>query len=125
MDGGRKNMKVLWTVNLIPAPVSVKLGKTAEVLGGWVESMAEQLSKNSDIELAVVCKCEENLDFCETVNGVKYFSLYYTSSTSLKELEEKCDKIVSDFKPDIINIEGTEYSTGNMRISADSFPLTI
>ena len=68
-------MKVLWTVNLIPAAVTVKLGKASEVLGGWVESMAEQLSKNKDIELGIVCKCEENLDFCETIDGVTYFSL--------------------------------------------------
>lgn len=102
-------MKVLWTVNLIPAAVSVKLGKKAEVLGGWVESMAAQLSKNSDVELGIVCKCEEKLDFCETIDGVTYFSLHYIASTSLSELSEKCDKIVSDFKPDIINIEGTEF----------------
>ena len=102
-------MKILWTVNLIPAEVSVKLGKTAEVLGGWVESMAEQLRKNSDVELGIVCKCEENISFIEKINGVTYFSLHYTPSTSLSELEAKCDKIVSDFKPDIINIEGTEF----------------
>ncbi len=102
-------MKVLWTVNLIPSEVSVKLGMTAEVLGGWVESMAEQLRKNNDIELGIVCKCENDISFIETINGITYFSLYYTPSTSLAELEEKCDKIVSDFKPDIINIEGTEF----------------
>ena len=102
-------MKVLWTVNLIPAAVSVKLGKTSEVLGGWVESMAEQLSKNNDIELGIVCKCEENLDFLETIDGITYFSLHYTTSTSLADLEAKCDRIVTDFKPDIINIEGTEF----------------
>lgn len=102
-------MKILWTVNLIPAEVSLKLGKTAEVLGGWVESMAAQLRKNNDIELGIVCKCEENISFVETINGVTYFSLYYTPSTSLTELEAKCDKIVSDFRPDIINIEGTEF----------------
>ncbi len=102
-------MKVLWTVNLIPAAVTVKLGKATEVLGGWVESMAEQLSKSKDIELGIVCKCEENLSFCENINGVTYFSLYYTPSTSLDELETKCNKIVSEFGPDIINIEGTEF----------------
>ena len=102
-------MKILWTVNLIPAEVSVKLGKTAEVLGGWVESMAEQLRKNSGIELGIVCKCEENISFIEKINGVTYFSLHYTPSTSLSELEAKCDKIVCNFKPDIINIEGTEF----------------
>lgn len=102
-------MRVLWTVNLIPAAVSVKLGKSSEVLGGWVESMAEQLGKNADIELGIACKCEENLSFCETINGIKYFSLHYTSATSLSELEAKCNSIVNDFKPDIINIEGTEF----------------
>ncbi len=102
-------MKVLWTVNLIPAAVSVKLGRTSEVLGGWVESMADRLSQNNDIELGIVCKCEENLDFCETINGITYFSLHYTSSTSLEDLEVKCDRIVANFNPDIINIEGTEF----------------
>lgn len=102
-------MRVLWTVNLIPAEVSVKLGIASEVLGGWVESMAEQLRKNSDIELGIVCKCEKNLNFKETINGITYFSLFYTSSTSLEELEKKCDDIISEYKPDIINIEGTEF----------------
>lgn len=102
-------MKVLWTVNLIPAAVSVKLGKTSEVLGGWVESMAAKLSENNDIELGIVCKCEENLNFCEVIDGITYFSLYYTSSTSLSELESKCNEIVTKFNPDIVNIEGTEF----------------
>ncbi len=102
-------MRVLWTVNLIPAAVSVKLGMTAEVLGGWVEAMAAQLVKNSGIELGIVCKCEGNLHFCEKIDGITYFSLYYTPSTDISELESKCDKIISDFKPDIINIEGTEF----------------
>ncbi len=102
-------MKILWTVNLIPAEVSVKLGMSAEVLGGWVESMAAQLRKNSEVELGIVCKCEKNINFLETINGITYFSLHYTPSTSLSELEKKCDKIVSGFKPDIINIEGTEF----------------
>lgn len=102
-------MRVLWTVNLIPAAVSSKLGKTSEVLGGWVESMAEQLSENKNISLGIVCKCEENLSFCETINGITYFSLYYTSSTTLDEIEAKCSEIVTEFKPDIINIEGTEF----------------
>lgn len=102
-------MKILWTVNLIPSAVSVKLGMASEVLGGWVEAMAEQLSKKSDVELGIVCKCEKELHFCEKINGVTYFSLYYTPSTKLHELEAQCDKIVSEFKPDIINIEGTEF----------------
>lgn len=102
-------MKVLWTVNLIPGAVTAKLGKTSEVLGGWVESMAAQLTKTGGIELGIVCKCEEKLEFCEKIGGITYFSLYYTPSTPLAELEQKCDAIVEQFKPDIVNIEGTEF----------------
>lgn len=102
-------MRILWTVNLIPSAVSVRLGKTSEVLGGWVESMAAQLSKNKDISLGIICKCEEQLSFCENIDGVTYFSLYYTSSTPLDELETRCAEIISEFKPDMINIEGTEF----------------
>ncbi len=112
-------MRVLWTVNLIPAAVSAKLGKTSEVLGGWVEAMADKLSKNGNIELGIVCKCEENLDFCEVINGVTYFSLHYTPSTPLDELCSKCDKILSEFTPDIVHIEGTEFLHARaMQISA-------
>lgn len=112
-------MKVLWTVNLIPPAVSAKLGKASEVLGGWVEAMADKLSKNGDIELGIVCKCEEKLEFCEVIDGVTYFSLHYTPSTSIDELCEKCDKILSDFAPDIVHIEGTEFLHARaMQISA-------
>ena len=102
-------MRVLWTVNLIPGAVTAKLGKTSEVLGGWVESMAAQLCKTEGIELGIVCKCEEKLEFCEKIDGITYFSLHYTSSTPLAELQEKCAALINEFKPDIINIEGTEF----------------
>ena len=102
-------MKVLWTVNLIPGAVTAKLCKTSEVLGGWVESMAAQLCKTGGIELGIACKCEEKLDFREKIDGITYFSLSYAPSTPLAELEAKCTALINEFKPDIINIEGTEF----------------
>ncbi len=121
-------MKILWTVNLIPPVVSAKLGKKSEVLGGWVEAMAEKLSKYENIELGIVCKCEEKIEFCEVIDGVKYFSLHYTPSTSLDELCSACEKILSDFAPDIVHIEGTEFLHARaMQISAkeNSIPAVI
>ncbi len=102
-------MKVLWAVNLIPANLSAKLNMTGEVLGGWVESMAAQLREYKEIELAVACKCDSNVSFCEELDGVKYFSIPYSSATSVSQLQSICEKIVDDFKPDIIHIEGTEF----------------
>ncbi len=102
-------MKVLWTANLIPANVAQKLGLSSEVLGGWVESMTSQLCKAKDIELAIACKCEKNIQFAETIDNIKYFSLGYSPDTEFSKLETDCKKIIENFLPDIIHIEGTEF----------------
>lgn len=102
-------MKVLWTANLIPANVSAKLSLPSEVLGGWVESMAKQLSNVDDFELAIACKCEENLVFSEDIDEVKYYSLNYSSSTDFDLLVSRCLEIISDLMPEIVHIEGTEF----------------
>ena len=104
-----KQMRILWSVNLIPAEMSQKLNITSEVLGGWVESMASRLREIENIELAIACKCDEKITFCESVNGVKYYSISYSSSTGLDKLSERCLEIIYDFKPDLVQIEGTEF----------------
>ena len=103
-------MRVLWTVNLIPAEMTEKLGLKGEVLGGWVESMAGQLRRDESVELAIACKTEQsNLCFCETIDRVTYYSLSYTSKTKLEALREECRRIVGEYCPDVIHVEGTEF----------------
>ncbi len=111
-------MRILWSVNLIPANVSNVLDLSSEVLGGWVEAMSSQLNTYSDIELAVACKCDENINFNLSVNGVKFYSLPYSSKTSANILEKKCTKIIEDFKPDVIHIEGTEFLHAKAMLAA-------
>lgn len=102
-------MKILWTVNLVPADIAQKLNIKSEVLGGWVESMASRLRKFKDIELAIACKCDESVSFKEELNGVRYYSLGYSPSVEFNTLKKKVSDIVNDFKPDLIQIEGTEF----------------
>lgn len=102
-------MKILWMVNLIPANVSSKIGASSVVLGGWVESMAKELSSFKDVELAVACKCENGEVFEESIDGVQYYSVTYTPSTPYEEIENRFTEIIGKFKPDLIHIEGTEF----------------
>lgn len=104
-------MKVLWTVNLIPAELADALDMQTVVLGGWVESMANELRarKDAQIELAIACKTDVGRMFCKKVNGITYYSLGYSSKTKLEELETRCQEILLDFKPDLVQIEGTEF----------------
>lgn len=102
-------MKVLWMVNLIPANLTSAIGVKTDVLGGWVESMAEELKKSPDIELSVACKCENGEQFDQEVDGVRYISVAYTASTPLNEIENRIRDIVNDVKPELVHVEGTEF----------------
>ena len=102
-------MKILWTVNLIPANVASKIAVSSDVLGGWVESMACELRSFPEIELAIACKCENGEAFKECIDGVWYYSVAYTPSTAIEVIEARLSEIIEDFKPDLIHIEGTEF----------------
>ena len=106
-------MRILWIVNLIPAGVAKNMGIPSGVLGGWVESMANQLKAFEDIDLAIACKTDIDNKFCEDIDGIRYYSVSYNSSVRQEELEKRCCEIVEDFKPDIIQIEGTEFLHAN------------
>lgn len=110
-------MRILWIVNLVPSDVSKYLKLNNVVMGGWVESMAAQLNKNDDITLAIACKTDRCNSFNLEVDGVKYYSVAYDSTTKQEQLESICNDIVDDFKPDIIQIEGTEFLHANAMLS--------
>ena len=111
-------MRVLWTVNVIPAPLAKALELPAEVLGGWIEAMAAELSREENIELAIACKTGPEISFRESLNGVYYFSLGYNAHTTKAALERRCLEIIESFVPDLIHIEGTEFSHAGAMLAA-------
>lgn len=102
-------MKILWTVNLIPAELAHRLKIKSDVLGGWVESMASILRQREDVSLSIACKTEPQNVFSEEVNGIHYFSMGYNGKTGLDRLQMRCAEIIDAVQPDIIQIEGTEF----------------
>ena len=111
-------MRILWIVNLVPCAVAEKLNIISTNLGGWVESMANEITKTSGTELAIACKCESKMSFCEKIDCITYYSVPYSSSTSFETLEKNCESIIKDFKPDIIQIEGTEFLHAKAMLNA-------
>lgn len=111
-------MKVLWIVNLLTRDISQQLNIASENLGGWVDSMARELSKYNDVQLAIACKCNPGLDFHEEINRVAYYSIPYSSSTELSAIETICKSAIEDYQPDIIQIEGTEFLHAKAMLNA-------
>ena len=108
-------MKILWTVNLIPGEAARALGQNSVVLGGWVESMANQIRNMPDMELAIACKCGTDQQFNIEANGVRYYSLPYSAKTELKELKvgtweylqknKSSKNTVISYGPDVLKLQ--------------------
>jgi len=111
-------MKILWIVNLIPGKAAEALQIRSEVLGGWVESMIGQLRTAENLQLAVVCKAGAGQNFSVEAEGVKYYGLPYSSRTKPEELENGCGRILDEFRPDLIQIEGTEFPHAKAMMTA-------
>lgn len=111
-------MRVLWTANLIPAGAAKALGIKSEVLGGWIESMSSRITKKDGAELAIACKTASENRFEKTVDGVTYFDLSYPEKNQLETLEKRCAEIIEKFRPDIIQIEGTEFLHAKAMLNA-------
>ena len=102
-------MTILWTANLIPANAAAALSIGSDVLGGWVEAMADRLKRIDGVKLAVACKSDTGLDFSLENGGVSYRAIPYRKGTTLRDLLAVCGKIADEIRPDIIHIEGTEF----------------
>lgn len=102
-------MKILWAVNVVPADVAETLGCKPGFFGGWVESMARELKKYPELELTVASKIGPDVQFDQTIDGIRYVSIGYDSKTKEETLKERCHAIIDSVKPDLVHVEGTEF----------------
>jgi glycosyltransferase involved in cell wall biosynthesis len=106
-------MRVLWIVNTIfPVPSEV-LGLPSPVIGGWMYGLAEQLSKQNGIALAVATTYNGQEIKKIVRGGIEYFLLPCKNNTKYdNRLELFWKNVCIEFKPSIVHIHGTEYAHG-------------
>lgn len=116
-------MKVL-TTSLVEYPPLLKiLGlKEATPFGGWVFAASQALMNvSTDLTLGVVSIAPSISKFEKYEYGRYIF--YRIPSKGLQRIEQKeieaAHEIINDFKPDLIHLNGTEYSLGLEFISAN------
>lgn len=106
-------MKVLWVTNTIFPELSKAIGKNAPVVGGWMYSLAQSLTKKS-ISLGVATvKLNVKSHKC-IIDGTSYFLIEGSRPITDYDvsLEDKWKEVVAEFRPDIVHIHGTEYAHG-------------
>ena len=106
-------MKILWIVNTIfPYPAS-KIGQEKCCFGGWLNGLANMLKDNNDIKLAIatvyngkeIKKYDDGKIIYYLVPGLP--TIKYNS-----KLEAYWKEVNNEFKPDLVNIHGTEFAHG-------------
>lgn len=112
-------MKVLWFANT-PCRSVLTLDPNM-VIGGWLNSLEEELVKSKKIELSICFYWKDDIKpFFE--NNVNYYPIYIPKNKRvLKRIFSKFNdlneiklllNIVNIVKPDIIHIHGTEFNFG-------------
>ncbi len=104
-------MKVLWLCNVIIPEIAKTIGKEESKFGGWLNSMANDLSNNDNIEFTVCFSVPTTEKFQGKVHGITYYSFtqFAPDIVSLKNQSEM-EIILKKTSPDIVHIFGTEFA---------------
>ncbi|WP_276372797.1 glycosyltransferase family 4 protein [Chryseolinea sp. H1M3-3] len=115
-------IKVLWFTNT-PSLASEFLN-VPSIGGGWIYSLEEKIKEDQNINLAIAFKhgqeklnkfTKKNCTYYAIPNchsKIKRLAQRHFAILDDDELIDYCLKIIHDFKPDIINIFGTEEGFG-------------
>lgn len=104
-------MRILWFTNVELSCIAEQMGR-AIVVGGWMNTMAIQLSESDETELFVACYTNKDEYWDKRAHNIRFFSLNKNSDA------EYCTKIISHVCPDIIHIWGTETNRSYYAIQA-------
>ena len=107
-------LKILWITNNLLPKTAAYLQCQAASSGTWLIDIADMLSKQKDVQLAVACVYGKEFKKID-LDGVTYYLLPGNGKNMLfytKRFEKLWKQINADFQPDIVHLHGTEYSHG-------------
>jgi glycosyltransferase involved in cell wall biosynthesis len=117
-------MRILWCVNILLPDVARAIGDMPIPFGGWLVSLSSDLANIEGIKLAIATVYSgRELKILE-INRIIYYLIPGGPKAMLgKDREElkKCwQGVVSDFRPDLFHLHGTEYAHGLALLEACS-----
>ncbi len=111
-------MRVLWVTNNIFPDLAEHLGGQIPVVGGWMYGLARSLTAKG-VEL-VVATTDSTRAYQSRVNNIDYVLLKSATPKQIydKSLEPQWRTLISEVKPNVIHIHGTEYAPGLALLNA-------
>lgn len=112
-----RKMRILWiNAKLLPRAVEA-IGGAQSVTSGWLGSMQDALLEiDPALEMCALCLDARHCDV--QVGNVRYVSFGERGKTWYRKIprhiELNCKKVIEEFNPDVIHVQGTEYFYGCM-----------
>lgn len=117
-------MKVLWVTAQILSLVADDLQIKKNGFGGWVMNMLNELKDVDDIQLSVVMVSSKVTSiFKKNHGGIMCYVAPEQSTKDIADLDR--DKVLNDFSPDIIHIEGNEFGIHNSFSKVKHIPVLL
>lgn len=107
-----KKLKVLWIINILMPYPCQRLSIPFSNYGGWLVSLSNLLKESNEIILGIATVYNGNEYKVFKDDKIKYFLLPYNETNSYSSLKEYWPLVVSDFKPNLVHIHGSEYPYG-------------
>lgn len=106
-------MKVLWLCNIVLPELSDIFGFRKQNVGGWLTGAWEALKEDDSLELAICVPVRNPERMKDGVyNNFRFYSFLtvsYESNSDINSQARRFKEIISEYKPNIIHIWGTEY----------------
>jgi glycosyltransferase involved in cell wall biosynthesis len=115
-------MRVLWVVNIVLPQIAHLVDGRKVPTGGWIGTMTSQLAKIPGIELGIVTRASVPELKHAQVDGIDYFLMPAKSGDQYDVRPEHCREVLEAFNPDLLHVEGTEFSHAKTMLSSWNGP---
>jgi glycosyltransferase involved in cell wall biosynthesis len=110
-------MKVLWTCNVLMPEAAAALGAPPLAAGSWMPALAEAMKTYCpDIEIGFVTMDTAAASQKLAIHGVSHYVVHCAGHARQRppsdSIRREFSKVLSDFSPDIIHINGSEFAYG-------------
>ena len=123
-------MKILWLTMMTQVLSLSQSEKDIKTSGGWVTATARNLEEYDEVEKLIIVSVNRDIkEEKKVVDGKKVVYFIRANQIAMgrdKVLEEKLSKIVEEEKPDLIDVQGVEFSFGQSVLNCNfSCPVAV
>lgn len=110
-------MKIMWLTMMTQVLALTQSEKDIRTSGGWIAATAKNLEEFDDVEKFIIVSINRDIkEEKKVIDGKKIVYFVRANQVAIgrdKGLEEKLSSIISAESPDVIDVQGTEFSFGD------------